>query len=178
MDDSSFNSITHTVEKKVEGKYRLQRIMYVLGAVLASILLCGACVAVKMLIYFTPVMFMLCLILFKYMFMYFQIEYRYTIERGVFTMEKVFGAKKCKKYYQVTINEVDSIVPHTDVTVNKGDVVFPSCISLAEPTPDLYAMIVNDGDKKTVLYFEATKKTLKIMKYHNKNTVVVDTLRH
>ena len=178
MDDSSFNSITYTVEKKVEGKYRLQRIMYIVGAVLASVLLCGACIMVKMLVYFTPVMFMLCLILFKYMFMYFQIEYRYTIERGVFTMEKVFGAKKCKKYYQVTINEVDSIVPHTEVSVSKNDVVFPSCVSIGTPTPDLYAMIVNDGDKKTVLYFEATKKTLKIMKYHNKNTVVIDTLRH
>ena len=178
MDDSSFNSITYTVEKKVEGTYRFQRIMYIIGAVFASILLCGACVAVKMLIYFTPVMFMLCIILFKYLFIYFQIEYRYTIERGVFTMEKVFGAKKCKKYYQLTLSEVDSIVPHTDVEVTKADTVFPSCISVSNPTPDLYAIVVNDGDKKTVLYFEATKKTLKIMKYHNKNTFVIDTLRH
>ena len=38
--------------------------------------------------------------------------------------------------------------------------------------------LADDGDKKTVLYFEATKKTLKIMRYHNKNTVVIDTLRH
>ncbi len=178
MEDSSFNSITHTVEKRVEGKYKLQRILYIIGSVIASVILCAMCIAVKFLVYFTPVMFMLCIIVFKYLFIYFQIEYRYTIERGVFTMEKVFGARKCKKYYQVNINEVDRISPFTNVTVSEGDTVFPSCISTKDPTPDLYAMIVNDGEKKTVLYFEATKKTLKIMKYHNKSTEVVDTLRH
>lgn len=178
MEDSSFNSITYTVEKRVEGKYKLQRIMYIVGAVIASIALCAMCVAVKFLVYFTPVMFMLCIIIFKYLFIYYQIEYRYTIERGVFTMEKVFGARKCKNYYQVTLSEVDEILPYKSFTVSDNDTVFPSCISTKDPTPDLYAMIVKDGDKKTVLYFEATKKTLKIMKYHNKNTEVIDTLRH
>ena len=115
MEDSSFNSITYTIEKKVEGKYALQRIAYIVGAVAASIILCVLCIISKLLVYLTPVVFMLCVVIFKYLFIYFQIEYRYTIEHGVFTMEKVFGAKKCKKYYEITISEAEAIIPFKDV---------------------------------------------------------------
>lgn len=178
MDDSSFNSITYTVEKKVEGKYALHRVLYILGVVLASVALCAACIYVKLLVYFTPVMFMLCVIIFKYLFIYFQIEYRYTIEHGVFTMEKVFGGKKCKNYYQIKLSDADMIVPFSDVAVTKGDTVYDSCVSLKNPTQDLYAIITKNGERKSIAYFEATKKTLKIMRYHNQNTVLSDNLRH
>lgn len=178
MNDSSFNSITYTVEKKVEGNYALKRALYIIGVVLASVALCAACIIVKFLVYFTPVMFMLCVIIFKYLFIYLQIEYRYTIEHGVFTMEKVFGGKKCKKYYEIKLSELDSIVPFTDVTVQNNDTVYDSCVSIKKPTQDLYAMIKNTEGKRNVACFEATKKTLKIMRYHNPNTVMSDNLRH
>ncbi len=178
MEDSSFNSITYTIEKKVEGKYALQRIAYIVGAVAASIILCALCIISKLLVYLTPVVFMLCVVIFKYLFIYFQIEYRYTIEHGVFTMEKVFGAKKCKKYYEITISEAEAIIPFKDVDQSPADIVYPSCVSTKTPTPDLYAIIAQNGGKRHIAYFEATKKTLKIMKYHNKSTVITEGLRH
>lgn len=178
MDDSSFNSITYTIEKKVEGKYALQRIAYITGAVLLSIILCALCIISKLLVYLTPVVFMLCIIIFKYLFIYFQIEYRYTIERGIFTMEKVFGARKCKKYYEVKIADADKILPYADIDFKKDDIIYQSCVSTATPTPDLYAIIAERDGARCIALFEATKKTLKIMKYHNKNTVITEGLRH
>ena len=78
-------------------------------------------------------------------------------------MEKVFGGKKCKKYYEIKLSELDSIVPFTDIAVQKGDTVYDSCVSIKKPTQDLYAMIKSTDGKRIVAYFEATKKTLKIM---------------
>ena len=41
--------------------------------------------------------------------------------------------------------------------------------------PDLYYGIFMLEDEKCVVYFEATEKALKIMKYYNTGTVVVPT---
>ena len=41
--------------------------------------------------------------------------------------------------------------------------------------PDLYYGIFMLGEDKCVVYFEATEKALKILKYYNHSTVVVPT---
>ena len=50
---------------------------------------------------------------------------------------------------------------------------------MSENSPDLYAASFKDGSGKPVLlYFEGSKKALRIMNYYNKNISADPDLRH
>ena len=50
---------------------------------------------------------------------------------------------------------------------------------MSDSSPDLYAASFRDASGKPVLlYFEGSKKALRIMNYYNKNIVIDQDLRH
>ncbi len=177
MEFKGLNGIEYSYEKRVEGGYLRNKILFNIGWALATAALCAMCVIVKLLVYFTPVMFLLCLIMYGYLKVYFRISYEYKIEGGVFQMNRKYGEKIRKPYYSVNLREVDMILPAEDA--GKCDITYDSCISISSPSPELYAVIYkNDEGKSVKAYFEATKETLKVMKYYHPDTVISPKLRH
>ncbi len=179
MDYQGLNSVEYQYEKRVEGKYRLSRVLYTAAAVLFSFaLMFAVCAVGGPFVYTVPVIFMICLIVFRYLFMYFQIGYKYKIEGGVFTAYIVYNSTRIKEYYKADLRAVKCIKPY-DALEKVSGTVYPSCISLKKPTPELYQMnFTNGGGVECVAYFEATKNTLKVMKYFHEETVIAQNVRH
>lgn len=177
MEFKGLNGIEYSYEKRVEGAYLRNKILFNIGCAAATIVLCALCIAVKLLVYFTPVMFLICVILHGYLKVYFQIGYEYKIDGGVFYMNRKYGEKIHKPYYSVDLRNVEKIVPAEKT--EKCDVTYDSCISVSSPSPELYAVVYKNEAGKTVkAYFEATKETLKAMKYYHPDTEISPNVRH
>ena len=83
-----------------------------------------------------------------------------------------------KKLFSVNIKDFSAIAPYDEaaeafVSAQKCSRDF-RCMSSLQ-APDLYYGIFMLEDEKCVVYFEATEKALKILKYYNRVTVVTET---
>ena len=99
-------------------------------------------------------------------------------DTGEITFTTIWGGKTRKELFRINIRDFQKIAPYDEaaeayVTAQKCNRDF-RCMSSLQ-APDLYYGIFMLGDEKCVVYFEATEKALKILKYYNIGTVVVPT---
>lgn len=176
----SVNRAEYSYEKAVTKKDKLKRALYFTGVVLLMILpiLTAMIFHVYFIMYIMPLVLIIGVPLAKFFFRYFQNEYKYTVERSSFKMELIHGKAKPKLLYDVNVNDMEFAKPAIPDPDRSGyDTVSYCCVS--ETSPDLYIASFRDKNgKKVLLYFEGSKKALKIMNYYNKNVVVSDALRH
>ncbi len=179
MEYQGLNSVQYEYEKRVEGSYKIKRLLYIISCVAVSLgLILTVCTIGGPFVYTVPVIFIICLIVSRLFFMFFQISYKYKIEGGVFTAYIIYGGRRIKEYYHVDLRQAEAIEPY-DASKNQHGTVYPSCISLAKPSPELYAIVFKtEAGKDAVAYFEASKAALKVMKYFKEDTVISDKVRH
>ncbi len=179
MEYKGLNSVEYEYEKRVEGDYALKRKLYIVAAVVISLaIMVAVCLVGGPFVYTVPVIFIICLIVFGNLYKFFQISYKYTIEGGIFTVYTVYNGTKKKEYYRADLRKATSIMPYNSEDASEGK-VYCSCISLKNPSPELYVIkFTDENGKPATAYFEATKNTLKVMKYFYRDTVIADCLRH
>lgn len=183
-DDQASNYFEYDYDQKVEGRYKRKRILYVIFASFAVLALTAACCIgkVKLLLWAAPVVFMMAVYTARYLFKYFQNEYKYTVERSAFTMYLIHGKGKPAVLYSFDAKTAEAVVKYDETTAaqypeDDFDLIYRSYIT--KEIGDLYMAIFTDKNgKKCLGYFEAGKKALSIMKYYNKNVQLCDTLRH
>ncbi len=105
-------------------------------------------------------------------------EYEYTTLSGEITFTTIWGGRTRKELFCANIRDFHKIAPYDEaaeayVSAQKCTRDF-RCMSSIN-APDLYYGIFMLGEDKCVVYFEATEKALKILKYYNHSTVVVPT---
>lgn len=108
------------------------------------------------------------------------IDYEYVICDGKMEMIKIIGGAKRKVLYRQKILDMEIIAPangewavqYADyLDESKYDKVFRTCSSMT--TPDLYFAVFEHEDfGKTLIYFNAIKKSVDIFRYHTKKTIV------
>lgn len=185
MSDSeqSVNFAEYSYEKAITNKDKVKRILYF--ALVVFIIILPVIIAVILHVYFiifiTPLFVFMGVPLAKFFFRYLQNEYRYTVDRSNFKMELIHGKAKPKLLYETDVKDMSFAVPATEENRQKYsdgiDKTVYCCIS--ETSPDLYMTSFKTKSGKTVLmYFEGSKKALKIMNYYNKNIEVSNTLNH
>ncbi len=179
MEYQGLNSVEYEYEKRPEGSYKTKRLLYIISCVAVTLgLILAVCTIGGPFVYTVPVIFMICLIFSRFFYMYFQINYKYKIEGGIFTVYIIYGGRKIKEYYKADLRQATAIEPYSAGKKAEGT-VYPSCISLANPSPELYTMKFKAADGSTATaYFEATKATLKVMKYFKEDTVISTNVRH
>ena len=107
-------------------------------------------------------------------------EYEYSTLSGEITFTTIFGGKSRRKLFTINIRDFQKIAPYDEaaeayVSAQKCARDF-QCMSSLQ-APDLYYGIFMLGEEKCVVYFEATEKALKILKYYNIGTVVTPTTK-
>lgn len=186
MSDSeqSTNFAEYSYEKAITGKDKAHRALYITGIVFIMILpiLIAVIFHIYFIIYVMPLVLILGVPLAKFFFRYLQNEYKYTVDRSNFKMELIHGKAKPKLLYETDVKDMLFAVPATEENKQKYasfgvDKTVYCCVS--ETSPDLYITAFKDNTGKTVLmYFEGSKKALKIMNYYNKNVEVSPDLNH
>lgn len=182
MDDreQATNYAEYSYEKAVTGKDRLHRFLYITGAVFLMILpiLIAVFLHKYFIMYIMPLVVILGVPFTKFFYRYLQYEYKYTVDRRSFRMELIHGKAKPKTLLACDVTDMEYAVPARDLkSVPEGAKIYRCCVS--DSSPDLYAASFRDASGKPVLlYFEGSKKALRIMNYYNKNIVIDPDLRH
>ena len=186
MSDSeqSTNYAEYSYEKAVTKSDRVKRVLYIVLVVFIMVIP----VIAAMLFHVYPIMYVMPLVLIlgiplaKFFFRYFQNEYRYTVDRSNFRMELIHGKAKPKLLYETDVKDMEFAVPVTDASKEEhkaSDFDTVSYCVVSDHSPDLYMTSFKTGSgKKVLLYFEGSKKPLKIMNYYNKNVIVSPDLSH
>lgn len=179
------NYVEYCVEKRPEGSYRAKRILLVIVCVLVGfsiIPFVTYSVIGKALIYLVPVWMGLCGIAYWFLSRFVNIEYEYRVIQGEFQMDIIYGQRQRRELMSCRVRDMEIIHPLDDAGKEKlaaCDRVDDCSISRKKPTPDVYYFTYSENGKKFGVVFEATKKTLDIMKFYNASVLTLsDTLRH
>ena len=173
------NEFDYTVEKKVEGKYRLYRILIILGYVLfgAGYFIGLAIAHLYPIMAFTP---LLIWILVFFTWRYVSVEYRYETVSGGIKFYTVYGGKKKKMMLDMRIKELNEISPvNADTKARISSTRFDKSYFFArserDDTDKYFATFIDSDGKECIVYFEATEQALKILKFYNSNTTIAKT---
>lgn len=174
----NLNYAEYSVEKQCTGKYRLQRI----GLKILTWLPFPILVVLFMMINI-PIWYLL-IPLYPWMWLkvikpqfypYVYIEYEYQIISGSFRMAKVYGKCRRKEMLDLSISKMLAIAPYRDSYKAAADAPDIQnrfeCVSSMQAEEIYYALYEENGEKN-VVFFEPTSKALKLMQFHNRNTVV------
>ena len=175
---SEFNTFEFVVDERPEGKRKLVKF---LGrfALLAFI---GAFVAFTFIIRM-PMLAVLPLALLGivlYFWKIFNCELEYSMTSGMMTFSRIYGSMKRRKVLDLTIKDFRECAPRTAESDAKlkarGIAKTYSFASHSTAADQYYALFEQNGDL-CVVYFEATEKALKILRYYNPVTVVTKVSR-
>lgn len=175
-DDAYGNSgyAEYMVNIKVEGKYRMHRILMVC----LYLLVAGAISAVFLstVPYIIAIVPIFIFILWRFTWLYVSRSYFYTVDGGYFTVTKVYGERKEADFVKIKLSDATMIAPfddeykhycHSDASAT----VYNAVSSFK--APDIYFLLAEDEKgKKSVVFFEATEHILKAMKYYNSKALV------
>ena len=176
---SDFNTFEFVVDERAEGKRKLVKFLgrFVLLAFIGAFVAFTFVIRMPML----AILPLLLLGLVLYFWKIFNCELEYSMTSGIMTFSRIYGGMKRKKVLELFVKDMREIAPRTaesDARLHaRGDVAkFYSFSSHSTAPEQYYALFEKDG-ALCVVYFEATEKTLKILRYYNPVTVVTKVSR-
>ena len=177
-DNAASTFVNYGVKKKSEGKYRLSRILMIAGyAVFAlAYFLFFTSMNILPIIALLPVLTWI-IVFFTWRFV--DIEYEYCILDGEFKLIEVYGSKSMRELCRVRISAMDEVTPYRGENKAKADAYDEGtriCGVSSMDSPDIYYAVYRDSDGAShMVFFEATEKTLKVIKYYKSDIEVVKT---
>ena len=152
---NDFNTYEYVVDQKLKGAQKLRKVGLVLFYILFVIgwLIFGFWSKMFPLLALCPVTLWMAVF---FTWRYVQVEFEYSAVSGAVTFAAVYGNRSRKKLCEARIKDCVTIEPEKSV----------DCRSCAD-AEDGYFMLTETNGKKTVVYFEATEKFLKICRFYN-----------
>lgn len=174
-DNAASNFVNYGTKKKPAGKYRLARAFMILLYVAFVVGFAGFFISQNILpiIALVPVLTWI-LIFFTWRFV--SIEYEYYILDGEFKMMEVYGSKNMRVLCRSRVSAMKVIAPYDGEHKAIADAVQNRIEGVSSMAAhDIYFAIFEKDGTETVVFFEATEKTLKVLRYYNHNTVITKT---
>ena len=171
-----FNNYEYIVDQRGVGKWRVMRLLMLLGYVLycaayflaiyiSRIIPLGALIPVTLwiLVYFT--------------WRYTKPSYKYAIESGTLTYTVLYGTKTKRVKFSTKIHDAKMIAPIDDVTASLSEAKIEKIYDGAPSNDnrDIYGMLFEEGGKSYLLRFKATRDGLRALRYYNSATVISET---
>ena len=167
------NSYDFTVDKKSEGSYRLKRTLMILAYVLYV-------VAFLVFLFYTgwfplgAIIPLTLYIIYLCTWRFVNIEYKYTVETGLFTLYTVYGSRNKKKMCELRLKEAKRILPVTEyadeIKAFGAKKVYDGRSS--KDTSDDYAILYHENGTPAVIYIDAPEQSVKVLYYYNPDNTV------
>lgn len=174
---SDFNTFEFVVDERPEGKRKALKFWGRFGL----IAFIAAWVIVSLCTIFYLAVLPLCLLgLVLYFWKIFNCELEYSMTSGIMTFSRIYGGLKRKKVLELTIKDFRGIAPRTadsDAKLKAQGVAKTYMFASHSTAEDQYYATFEENGILCVVYFEATEKTLKILRYYNPVTVVTKVSR-
>lgn len=177
------NYAEYTVTQKPEGKYLKRRMLFfalcallIVGYIALMVALSTYGVLVVILTF--PFIPLLTIILRSMVWnRYIHVEHKYEVASAKITFTEIHG-KKEDVVFEKLVSAFSLIAPVSDEYAEQyknADVTLD--FRSSEKSPDSYFLLLEEEGKKTVVFFEATTKAVKVMSFYNsKHTVLSDKL--
>lgn len=176
--EDSVNYAEYTVEKKAEGALRWKKWGFI--ALYLAFGLGLSCYFLFVLKFWPAgtVMPFLTVLLIRLTWRFVQLEHRYEIKNAKLVISNIYGRKKQDVQFENLASEFKVFAPMTEANrkqYENADKILDFRGNTA--SPDAYYGILEKDGKTTAVYFEATNKILKTLKFYNRNTEVI-TVRY
>ena len=115
-----------------------------------------------------------------YFWKLFNCELEYSMTSGIMTFSRIYGGMKRKKVLELFIKDMREIAPRTpesDARLSARGIAKSYSFSSHSTADDQYYALFEQDGQLCVVYFEATEKTLKLLRYYNPGTVVTKVSR-
>lgn len=174
---SDFNTFEFVVDERPEGKRKAIKFWGRFGliAFIAAWVIVSLCT-----IFYLAVLPLAMLGVVLYFWKIFNCELEYSMTSGIMTFSRIYGGLKRKKVLELTIKDFRGIAPRTaesDAKLKAQGVAKTYMFASHSTAEDQYYAIFEENGILCVVYFEATEKTLKILRYYNPVTVVTKVSR-
>lgn len=181
--NESGNYAERTVTTKAEGKFLIRRLQWIGIYTLLVLAYLGSMVKLSSLggsygvwvaVVTVPFIPLAAMALRVYTWRRFvAVEYRYEIANAKITFSQPQG-KKDKVLYSRLISDFTRIAPVSDEYKEDMDGAGTVLDFRGSPkSPDSYFLRLDENGKKTIVYFEATNKAVKVMKFYNSKGLVM-----
>lgn len=177
------NIADYTVSKKVEGKYKTQRILFWVVSIVAilALILIGCIINPFLGLALIVFSVMVIMALNYFLFRYLKIEYSYAIENSELICTEIYGNTADKLLLRIKTSSIERVIPYEGEYKAEVDRTgFEEKIDLRSTpnTDQAYCVLYRKDDgKKGVVFLEACNKTLKAFKYYNSQNTVVKEMR-
>ncbi len=171
-DESSvgINYFEYNVEKKVDGKIKLQRFGIVMLDIILAVILFATIEGMLLLISFCGFALVFAILTF-FLYKRTQIEFEYEINAGEFTMSKVYGGRSRKALFTKKISAFQFLAPYTEenykTAVGTEEVKKFDCLSSPDAMDQFFGLFTDDDGNKCVVIFQAPKKAVSILRFYN-----------
>ena len=177
--DTSFkkdNTADYTVKKKVEGKYSLYRMLYLVIFFAVMIVLCVV-LATKISPFVIALVPVFGWIIWFFTHRYLEIEYSYAIEDGELIATEIYGEKTDKLLLRIKMHDVLKTAPYEGEYKREVDSIEAAQrieVVGSMSDPDIYCSIFRTEDgKKGLVFFNGTEKTLRAFRYYNSENTII-----
>ena len=177
-DESSLgiNYFEYNVEKKPDGKTKLQRV----GIILLDIVLAIAVLAISP-AGLVPIMFcglgLLFAILTFFLYKRTQIEYEYEINAGELTMAKIYGGRSRKTLFSQKISSFELIAPYTEEkfkeATRNAEIKVYNCTASPDAMDMFFGIFKDEIGSKCAVILQAPKKAVSIFRFYNSSATQI-----
>ncbi len=175
---ADFQNYEFMVGQKIEGKWRVYRILAILGYIAFPLIFLALAVRVRLLL---PVFALVPIFLWMLVFFtwrYTSPEYELATVSNSLRFTIVYGNRTRRPQFEVEFRRMHKIAPYdargkADVERFAPDKVY--CAASSMHVPNLYYAIWEEDKKHYVLFFETNDRLLKICKYYNGAATVLPT---
>lgn len=177
------NIADYTVSKKVEGKYKTQRILFWVVSIVAilALILVGCIVNPFLGLALIVFSVMVIMALNYFLFRYLKIEYSYAIENSELICTEIYGNTADKLLLRIKTSSIERVIPYEGeykAEVDRTGFERKTDLRSTPNTDQAYCVLYRKDDgKKGVVFLEACNKTLKAFKYYNSQNTVVKEMR-
>lgn len=168
----------YVISTKKKPTYRLARALAVAGYVLYVLVLFAIGFATSILAPMLAVVPLTTWILVWLTWKYVSVEYEYSLTGGTMTLSKIYGGRTRKRVAEITVKEASVIAPFEGDYIKEAERYAPERtvdFTADLQRPNVYFMLYETTEKRRgILYFEATARAVRILKYYNHETVLTE----
>lgn len=166
------------VAQKMEGKWKVRRILAVIGYILFAIVMFGGGFATRLGVPVLALVPMFLWMLIYFTWRYTRPEYEIATVSNTLRFTIVYGNRTRRPQVEVEFRQMQKIAPYdeagqAEVKRFAPDKTWCAVSSMTSGRDIYYAIWQNEGKESCVLFFEATEQLLKICKYYNSSATVV-----
>ncbi len=171
----TYEVVTH---QKTEGLWILKKIALIFMYIAYVISLFIVALSTRIFVPFLALIPITLWIIVLFSWKYVNVDYEYSMTSGHLSFSKIYGSRKRKPIFETEIRSIVLIAPYTDKYLPQAERYAPTveynALSSAKAENQYFALFENKDEKKCIFIFEAEEKSLKIFKFYNPSSTVIE----